>query len=91
MINSEIELILKWSEYCILTEKAEGEVKPLIPAQDGNAEIPALSAVNVPSDLKFSITDCKLYVPVVTLQTEYQNKLYKESKTGISTDFKWGK
>ena len=66
-----------------MTEKAEREEKPLIPAQDGNAEFPALPAVNVPSDLTFSITDCKLYASVVTLQTEYQNKLYKELKTGI--------
>ena len=49
------------------------------------------SAVNVPSDLKFSITDCKMYVPVVNLQTQYQNQLYKELKTGISIDFKWSK
>ena len=39
MINSEIELILKWSEDCVLTEKPEREEKPLIPAQGGNAEI----------------------------------------------------
>ena len=32
-----------------------------------------------------------MYVPIVTLQTEYQNQLYKESKTGISIDFKWSK
>ena len=69
MINSEIEL-LKWTEECVLTEKATREAKPLIPVQGGNAEVPAVPAVNVPSDLKFSITDCKLYVPVVTLQTE---------------------
>ena len=67
MINSEIELILKWSEN------------------------PALPAVNVQSDLKFSITDCKLYVLLVTLQTKYQNQLYKELKTGISIDFTWNK
>ena len=39
--------------------------------------------------MKFSVTDCKLYVPVVTLQTKYQNQLYKELKTGISIDFTW--
>ena len=59
MINSEIELTLKWTEECVLTEKATREAKPLIPAQGGNAEVPAVPAVNVPSDLKFSITDCK--------------------------------
>ena len=48
-------------------------------------------AINRPKDLKFSVTDCKLYVPVITLQTEYQNQLYQDLKTGISIDFKWNK
>ena len=77
LINSEIELTLKWTENCVLAEIAEREAKPLIPAQVANAEVPALPAVNVPSELKFSITDCKMYVPVVALQAEYQNQLYK--------------
>ena len=70
-----------------MTEKATGEEKAatLNPAQD------RVPAVNLPSDLKFSITDCKLYVPVVTLQTQYQNQLYQDLKTGISIDFKWSK
>ena len=87
MINSEIELILKWSENCVLTEKATRERKEATqnPAQD------AVPAINRPKDLKFNITDCKLYVPVVALQTQYQNQLYKDLKTAISIDFKWSK
>ena len=77
MINSEIELILKSNENCVLTEKDGREFK----AATQNPVQPALPAVNVPSDLKFSITDCKLYVPVVTLQAEYQNQLYIDLKT----------
>ena len=57
-----------------MTEKATREEFPA--GYDPAAE-PALNAINRPKDLKFSITDCKLYVPVVTLQTEYQNQLYK--------------
>ena len=87
MINSEIELILKWTKNYVLTEKAEREEK----AATQNPPQDKVPAVNVPSDLKFSITDCKLYVPVVTLQAQYQNQLYKELKTGISIDFKWSK
>ena len=87
LINSEIELILKWSQNWVLTEKATREAKARIPAQGGNAEVPAVTAVNTPSNLKFNITHCKFYVPVVTLQTEYQNKLYEELKTRISIDF----
>ena len=50
-----------------------------------------MAAINRPKDLKFSITCCKLYIPVVTLQIEYQNQLYKDLKTGISIDFTWSK
>ena len=50
-----------------------------------------MPAINRPIDLKFNVTDHKLYVPVVTLQTEYQNHLYKDVKTGISIDFTWSK
>ena len=75
MINPEIELILKWSQNCVLTEKATKEAKEAVPTQGDNPALPAVGAVNSPSSLKFFVTDCKLYVPVVTLQTEYENKL----------------
>ena len=76
---------------CVLTEKATREAKARIPAQGGNAEVPVVTAVNIPSDLKSSITNFKLYVSVVTLQTEYQNKLYEKLKTGVSIYFMWSK
>ena len=85
MINSEIELILKWSEDCVLPGKATREA--IAEGHDPATE-PAANAINIPSDLKFSITDCKMYVPVVTLQAKYQKQLYKELKTGITIDFK---
>ena len=87
MINTEIEMILKWSQNCVLTEKATREFKAatLNPVQD------AVPAINRPKDLKFNITDCKLYVPAVTLQKKYENELYKNLKTGISFDFEWGR
>ena len=71
-----------------MTEKATREE---LPVGDDPAAEPVVNAINRPKDLKFSVTDCKLHVPVVTLQTEYQNKLYKEFKTGISIDFTWSK
>ena len=86
LINSEIELILKWTEDCVLTEKATREFRA---AEDGPPALDEVPAINRPKDLKFSVTDCKLYVPVFTLQTEYQNQLYKDLKTGISIDFTW--
>ena len=88
LINSEIELILNWTEDCVLTEKATREFKA---AEDGPPALDEVAAINRPKDLKFSVKDCKLYVPVVTLQAEYQNQLYKDLKTGISIDFIWSK
>ena len=77
LINSEIELILKWTEDCVLTEKATREFKA---AEDGPPALYEVAAITRPKDLKFSVTDCKLFVPVVTLQAEYQNQLYKDLK-----------
>ena len=88
LINAEIELILKWSQNCVLTERA---YRAAIAEGDDPATEPAAAAINTPSDLKFNITSCKLYVPVVTLQAEYENKLYEELKTGIKINFKWAK
>ena len=83
MINTEIELILKWSQNCVLTEKATGEAK----AATQNPQQNAVPAINSPKDLTFKITDCKLYVLVVTLQEQYDNKLLENLKTGISFDY----
>ena len=93
LISSEIELILKRSGDCVLTEKAIREFRAAgdAAAAAAAAAEPEVPATNSPKDLKFSIRDCKLYVPMVTLQTEYQNQLYNDLKTGISIDFKWSK
>ena len=88
LINSETELILKWTEDCVLNEKATREFRA---AEDDPPELDEVSAINRPKDLKFSVIDCKLYVAVATLQTEYKNQLYKDLKTGISIDFTWSK
>ena len=83
MINTEIELILKWSQNCVLTSKT-------IRAElDAEGNLLAVPEINRPKDSKFNITDCKLYVPVVTLQEKYENKLYESLKTRISFDFEW--
>ena len=86
IINTEIELILKCSPNCVLTQKAFRERRYAVA---GNIPAVAVNAINTPSDLKFSITDCKLYVPVVTLQEKHDNELLKNLKIGISLDFEW--
>ena len=74
LINSEVELTLKLSQNCVLTEKATRTAKA---AEDGPPALAAVPAINVPSDLKFSVTDCKMYVPVVILQAEYEKNCMK--------------
>ena len=88
LINAEIELILKWIQNCALKEKATRTRKA---AEAGPPALNEVPAVNTPTGLKFNVTDCKLYVPVVTLQRECENKLYEELKTGITIDFTWNK
>ena len=56
LINSEIELILKWTEDCVLTEIATREFKA---AEDGPPVLDEVHAINRPKDLKLSVTDCK--------------------------------
>ena len=44
-----------------------------------------------PSKAELSITDCKLYVPVVTLKSVDENKLLNQLKTGFKRTIEWNK
>ena len=76
LINCEITLILSWHEKCVLVGKA------LRNAPDPQPN-PPITAIESPTDAKFEITDCKLYVPVVTLSAENDNKLLELLKSGF--------
>ena len=82
LINCEVSLDLKWNKNCVLISKAKR------PAGDHPAVNPA---INNPADAKFGIIDCTLYVPVVTLSTEYENKLYQQLKEGFTINVHWYK
>ena len=64
---------------------ADPGADPPVPAQD------AVAAIDNPTNAKFNITDCKLYVPVVTLQAEYENKSYQQLKEGFTVTVEWNK
>ena len=70
LINSEIILILTWSENWVLTSKATRDADP-------DAD-PAVAAINNPTNTTFKITDVNLYVPVVTLSTENDKTLLEQ-------------
>ena len=84
LINCEITLILSWYEKCVLVGKA------LRNAPDPQPDRP-VAAIESPTDTKFEITDCKLYVPVVTLSAENDNKLLEQLKSGFRKSIKWNK
>ena len=52
---------------------------------------PAVAGINNPTNAVFKITDCKLYVPVVTLSAEDDNKLLEQLKAGFQRKIKWNK
>ena len=74
LINCEINLILTWSENCVITSKA---TRNTVSAQGGS---PAVNAVNNPTNVTFKIKETKLYVPVVTLSTQVNKNFLEQLK-----------
>ena len=52
---------------------------------------PAVAGIKNPTGVTFKIKDTKLYVPVVTLSTENDNKLLEQLKTGYKRTIKLNK
>ena len=80
LINCEISLILIWSANCVWTNKATTEAKP-------NAN-PAVVEINNPANATFKTRGTKVYVPVLTLSTQDDNKLLEQLKTGFKRTIK---
>ena len=59
LVNCEVSLALNWSKTCVITSM---EKRILVAGQPNRG--------NSPTNPTFKITDCKLYVPVVTLSSE---------------------
>ena len=79
LINCELSLTLSWSKNCVLTDIVT------VAAQGDN---PAIAA---PTGATFKIKGTKLYVPVVALSAENDNKLLEQLKTGFKRTIKWNK
>ena len=85
LIKCEINLILTWSENCVLTSEA---TTGAVPAQGGSH---AVSRMNNRTNAIFKITDTKLYVPVVTLSTKDHNNFLETLKSRFKRTIKWNK
>ena len=87
LINCEINLILTWSEKCVLTSKATRDKF----IGTGTDENPQFSEINNPTNVTFKITDTKLYAPVATLSIKDDNKFLEQLKSGFKRTIKWNK
>ena len=72
LINCEVSLTLTWFKNCVLTDII---TTAAVPAQGDNPSRPAITA---PTGATFKIKDTKLYVLVVTLSAENDNKLLEQ-------------
>ena len=78
LISCEVSLELKWDKNCVITSLEQREIG------GGNRD-------NAPAGATLSITDCKLYVPVVTLSKDDEIKLLTNLKSGFKREIIWNK
>ena len=74
LVNCEVDLKLKWHKNCVVVNKATRA---------------AAVEIDTPKGANLTVTDCKLYVPVVTLRAADENKLLNNLKTGLIRTIKW--
>ena len=72
---------MKWNKNCGITSLQKRDIEAVRPARVGNA----------PTGATFDTTDCKLYIPVVTLSKDDENKLLTYSKSGFIREIEWTK
>ena len=81
LISCEVFLELKWNKNYVITslERKQVDVGPPV-VRD-----------NAPTGAALSITDCKLYVPIVTLSKDDEIKLLTNLKSGFKREIIWNK
>ena len=81
LISCEVFLELKWNKNCVITSLERRKVDAGPPVVRDNA----------PTGATLSITDCKLYLPVVTLSKDDEIKLLTNLKSGFKRKIIWNK
>ena len=81
LISCEVLLELKWNKNCVISSLERRQVDAGPPVVRDNA----------PTGETLSITDCKLYVPVVTLSKNDEIKLLTNIKSGFKKEIIWNK
>ena len=78
LISCEVSLELKWNKNCVITSLEQ-------------RDIGGENRDNAPTGATLSITDCKLYIPVVTLSKDNEIKLLTNLKSGFKREIIWNK
>ena len=78
LISCEVSLELKWDKNCVITSLEQRDIG------GGNRD-------NAPTGATLSITDCKLYVPAVTLSKDDEMKSLTNLKSGFKREIIWNK
>ena len=78
LISCEVSLELKWDKTCVITSLEQRDIG------EGNRD-------NAPTGATLSITDCKLYIPAVTLSKDDETKLLTNLKSGFKREIIWNK
>ena len=81
LISCEVFLEIKWNKYCVITSLEQKQVDAGPPVVRDNA----------PTGATLSITDCKLYIPVVTLSKDDEIKLLTNLKSEFKREIIWNK
>ena len=81
IISCEVFLGLKWNKNCVITSLEQRQVDAGPPVVRDNA----------PTSATLSVTDCKLYIPVVTLSKDDKIKLLTNLKSGFKREIIWNK
>ena len=78
LISCEVSLELKWDKKCVITSLEQRDIG------GGYRD-------NAPTGATLSITDCKLYVPAVTLSKDDEIKLLTNLKLGFKREIIWNR
>ena len=81
LISCEVFLELKWNKNCVIASLEQRQIDAGPPVVRDYA----------PTGATLSITDCKLYVPAVTLSKDDEIKLLTNLKSGFKREIIWNK
>ena len=86
LINYEIELDLRWSKHCVISE-----VSRTFREVDPNANPVVYEVATATNKAIFQINNARLYVPVVTLSINDNIKFLENLKQGFKRTISWNK